>query len=183
MTIENLIQSRIDRIFLLDGFLRELHLCRRTKESAMARKVRRNLINEIKEMVAWECDELVDDEDYLDGTTESERAQDESVLPGWCATMDDFSTVFDTVALLDSAPLLTDEGRAFDPSMGRWYAVEEGYPKKMSVSADELGNLAALIKRIEEALDISFTVERFFWTEDQLAMWTLAQEERDAQPG
>ena len=183
MTIENLIQSRIDRIFLLDGFLRELHLGRRTKESAVARKVRRNLISEIKEMVAWECDELVDDEDYLDGTTESERAQDESVEPGWCETMDDFSTVFDTVALLDSAPLHDEEGRAFDPSMCRWYAVEEGYPKKVSVSADELGNLAALIKRIEEALDISFAVERFFWTEDQLAMWTLAQEERAAQPG
>lgn len=182
MTIENLIQSRVDRIFLLDGFLRELHLGRRTKESAVPRKVRRNLISEIKEMMAWECDELVDDEDYLDSTTESERAQDESVLPGWCATMDDFSTVFDTVALLDSAPL-RDEGRAFDPSMGRWYAVEEGYPKKMSASADELGNLAALIKRIEEALDISFTVERFFWTDDQLALWTLAQEVREPQPG
>lgn len=96
--------------------------------------------------------------------------------------MDDFSTVFDIVALLDSAPL-RDEGRAFDPSMGRWYAVEEGYPKKMSASADELGNLAALIKRIEEALDISFTVERFFWTDDQLALWTLAQEVREPQPG
>lgn len=183
MTIENLIQSRVDRTFLLDGFLRELHLGRRTKESAVARKVRRNLISEIKEMMAWECDELVDDEDYLDSTTESERAQDESVLPGWCATMDDFSTVFDTVALLDSAPLLDEEGRAFDPSMGRWYAVEEGYPKKVSVSADELESLAALIKRIEEALDISFTVERFFWTGDQLALWTLAQEERVGQPG
>ena len=44
-------------------------------------------------------------------------------------------------------------------------------------------NLSALIKRIEEALDISLTVERFFWTDDQLALWTLAQEERDAQPG
>lgn len=183
MTIENLIQSRVDRISLLDGFLRELHLGRRTREIGVARKVRRNLISEIEEMMACECDELVDDEDYLDSTTESERAQDESVLPGWCATMDDFSTVFGTIALLDSAPLVTDEGRAFDPSMGRWYAVEEGYPKKISVSADELGNLAALIKRIEEALDISFTVERFFWTEDQLALWTLAQEERDAQPG
>lgn len=182
MTIENLIQSRVDRIFLLDGFLRELHLGLRTKESAAARKVRRNLISEIKEMMAWECDELVDDEDYLDSTTESERAQDESVSPGWCATMDDFSTVFDTVALLDSAPLLTGEGRALDPSMGRWYAVEEGYPKQMIVSADELGNLAALIKRIEEALDISFTVERYFWTEDQLALWALAQEQRAAQP-
>lgn len=67
--------------------------------------------------------------------------------------------------------------------MGRWYAVEEGYPKKVSVSADELGSLGGLIERIEEALDISFTAERFFWTEDQLAMWTLAQEERTEQPG
>lgn len=183
MTIENLMQSRIDRIFLLDGFLRELHLGRRIKERAVARKVRRNLISEIKEMLAWECDELVDDEDYLDGTTESERAQDEGFVPGWCARMDDFSTVFDTVALLDSASLLTDEGRAFDLSRGRWYAVEEGYPKKVRVSEEELGDLAVLIKRIEEALDITFIVERFFWAEDQLAMWTLAQEERAAQPG
>jgi hypothetical protein len=52
--------------------------------------------------------------------------------------MDDFSTVYDSVALLDIAPLLSEEGEAFDPSANRWYRVEEGYPKQVCVSADEL---------------------------------------------
>lgn len=75
MTIENMIQGHLDRISLLDGFLRELHLGRRSKESAVARKVRRDLISEIEEMIAFERDELAADEDYLNGTTEGERAQ------------------------------------------------------------------------------------------------------------
>ena len=53
----------------------------------------------------------------------------------------------------------------------------------MCVSADELGDLAGLIARIEEALDINFTVELFVWTEDQLATWTIAQEARVARSG
>lgn len=175
MTIENLIQSRIDRIFLLDRFLRELHLGRRTKESAVARKVRRNLISEIKEMMAWECDELVDDEDYLDRRRKASGRRTRAFYPDGARRW--------TTSRPCSTPLRDEEGRAFDPSMGRSYAVEEGYPKKVSVSANELGSLGGLIERIEGALDISFTVERFFWTEDQLEMWTLAQEERTEQPG
>lgn len=183
MTIENVIQGHLDRVSLLDGFLLELHRGRRSTESAVARTVRRNLISEIEEMIAFERGELAADKDYLNGTTESSRAHDETAVPGWDELMDDFSTVYDSVAMLDIAPLLSEEGEAFDPSADRWYRVEEGYPKHVCVSADDLGGLAGLIARIEDAFDISFTVERFFWTEDQLAIWTIAQEARVAQPG
>jgi hypothetical protein len=47
----------------------------------VARRIRRNLISEIKETIAFERGELAAAEDYLNGTTESERAQDETAVP------------------------------------------------------------------------------------------------------
>ena len=179
MTIEDTMQGRIA---VLNGFLRELHRGRRSKERAVAGKVRRNLIAEIEEMIAYEQDELAVDETYFRRTSESDRVQDEGVDLGW-SDADDFSTTYDTVALLDIAPLISEEGEEFDPAMNRWYRVEEGYPKKVPVSADELGDLMGLIERIEEALDITFTVEWFFWTEEALTIASFAQEGREAAAG
>lgn len=39
MTIEDTKQGHIDRISVFNGFLRELHVGRRSKQSAVARKV------------------------------------------------------------------------------------------------------------------------------------------------
>ena len=51
MTLENMIQGHLDRIATLNDFLRLAYLGRRSKESAVARKVRRNLIGEIEVMI------------------------------------------------------------------------------------------------------------------------------------
>lgn len=178
MTIEDLIQLHTDRLALLSQYLRIAHLGRRDKESAVARKVRRRLIRQIEEMIDYEQDMLDVEQSYLHRTTEADRAQDERAEPGWCDAGDTFTCDFDRVALLDTAPLVED-GRAYDYSMGRWYRVEEGYPKKITVPAEDLGDLAVLIARIEINLDIGFTVERFAWTENMLAQWVLANEFRD----
>lgn len=130
MTIEHIAQIYIDRLALLDGFLRLAHLGRRSKEGAVARKVRRNLIVEINDMIEYERNELDDIHDYLATATEADRKSLEHYIPSLGdEAWDQFTTVFDKVVLLDAAPRIEGQ-RAFDPSMGRWYWVEEGYPPR-----------------------------------------------------
>lgn len=83
------------------------------------------------------------------------------------------------VPLLDAEPLAGDDGRMLDPSTGGWYHVEDGYPKKVSAAPEELGEFAALIGRMEDDLGITFTLDRYFWTEDALAIWVLSHEMRE----
>lgn len=176
MTIEDIIQGHLDRIATLNGFLRLAFLGRNDEESAVACRVRRRLIAELDEMIFLEREALAADRSYLKRTTESERAHDESQDLGWDDD-DDFSEIFETVVLLDTAPLRTDEGLAYDYAARRWYHVEESYPKRVALTDEDLGDLAALIRRIEEAFDISFTVDRYLWTEEAWAIWHEAQAE------
>lgn len=179
MTIEHLAQRHIDRIARLDRFLRLAHLGLRGRETAVARKARRRLIGEIEEMIAFERDELADIQTDLAEATEAGVEAIEHYMTGLGnEAWDQFTTVFDKIVLLDAAPIWKRGRRAFDPAMGRSYVVEEGYPKRVPVTAADLGELGALIERIAEDLDITFTVERYFWTEDAFAIWVLSQEHR-----
>jgi len=183
VTIEDLIQIHEERIAHLNHFLRRAHLDQRGKESAVARKVRRRLIGEIGQMLDYEEDALEADLEYRASTTPAQRDLDERAEPGCWDTWDQFSTDFDDLPLLDVAPILGDDGRAFDPSVGRWYHVEDSYPKKVVIAVAELGDLAALIDQMAKDLDISFTLERYFWTETTLGQWVLAEEMRQARAG
>ncbi|WP_371349260.1 hypothetical protein [Ancylobacter sp. IITR112] len=187
MTIEDLIQLHIDRIALLAHSLRAAHLGRRSKESRpVARKVRRRLIAVLDDMLDYEQEILAADRDYLERTTPAERARDDHAEPGWCDYSDAFAIDWSGTELLDPAPL-AGNGRAYDPSMGRWYRVEPGYPIRIPVTTEELGELAALLDRIERDLGISFSIERVFWNEDTLVAFSLDEEARStraaAQPG
>lgn len=179
MTLENMIQGHLDRIATLNDFLRLAYLGRRSKESAVARKVRRNLIGEIEVMIDEEREQLDVARAYLDRTTESQRAHDDSVVGLLESDDEAFADFSVRRALLDIPPLFTKPGRAYNVMKSRWYDVEEGYPKRVAVPAEELGDLAALIARVGETFYVDFIVERFFWSEDALLAWTAAQEERD----
>ncbi|MFC3722015.1 hypothetical protein [Neoaquamicrobium sediminum] len=178
MTIEDLIDIHDDRIARLTHFLRLVHLGRRGKENAVARKARRRLIGEIGQMLAYEQDALEADLEYRYSTTPAQRALDERAEPGCWDAWDHFETDFAVVPLLDAEPLAGDDGQMLDPATGAWLRVEEGYPKKVTAPIEELGDLAGLIGRIENELGIAFTLDRYFWTEDALAIWVLSHEQR-----
>lgn len=130
-------------------------------------------------MLAYEQDALEADLEYRYLTTPAQRALDERAEPGCWDTWDKFKTDFAVVPLLDAEPIFADAGRAFDPSVGRWYHVEDGYPKRATIAVEDLGSVAALIEKMTADLAISFTVERFFWTENALEQWVIAEQMRD----
>lgn len=179
MTIEDLIEIHDDRIERLNRFLRLAHLGHRGKENAVARKARRRLIGEIGQMVDYEQDALAADLEYRCSTTPAQRALDERAEPGCWDAWDHFKTDFAVVPLLDAEPLAGDDGWMLDPATGGWYHVADGYPKKVTASIESLGELAALIGRMQEDLGITFTLDRYFWTEDALAIWVLSHEMRE----
>lgn len=175
MTIEDIIEIHDDRIERLNRFLRLAHFGLRRKENAVARKARRRLIGEIGRMLAYEQDALEADLEYRYSTTPAQRELDERAEPGgWDA--DHFETDFAVVPLLDAEPIAGDDGWMLDPATGGWYHVEDGYPKKISAAIEEVGELAALIDRMQQDLGIAFTLDRYFWTEDALAIWVLSHE-------
>lgn len=176
MTIEDLIHVHDERIERLNRFLRLAHLGRRGKETAVARKARRRLIGEIAYMLDYEQEALEADLEYLYSTTPGQRALDERAEPGCWGDEDHFKTDFAVVPLLDAEPLAGEDGRMLDHRTGGWYHVEEGYPKKVTTATEELGELAALIDRMQQDLGITFTVDRYFWTDDALGIWVLSHE-------
>lgn len=178
MTIEDNIQNHIDRMSLLDGFLRLAHLGRRTKESAVARKVRRNLIAEIEEMIDYEQDMLSIDRTYLKNTTEAERAADSKAGPDFFADDDVFVEVFELVPLLDAVQIISAD-RIYDLSTRAYFIVEEGYPVYIPVANEELGGVATLIERMTRDLGVTFTIERILRTEDELFAYSISREERE----
>ncbi|ELT51208.1 hypothetical protein [Brucella intermedia] len=183
MTIEDLIHVRDERIERLNRFLRLAHLGLRGKENAVARKARRRLIGEIGFMLDYEREALDADLEYLYSTTPAQRALDERAEPGCWGNEDHFATDFAVVPLLDAAPLAGDDGRMLNPANGHWYHVEDGYPKKVPATAEELGDFAALIDRMQQELNVTFTVDRFFWTESTLEIWVLSHEMREQRTG
>lgn len=174
MTIEDYIDIHEDRIAQLDGFLRLAHLGRRSKESAVARKIRRRLIAEITEMLDYEREILGEDLEYLTSTTPEQRVTDEKAMPLCEELWDAFEDDFAVVPLLDAASLVGDDGRAFDLRTGGWYRVTEGYPLKVMEAIEGLGPLADLIGQMQEDLGITYTLDRYFWTENALEIWALS---------
>ncbi len=182
MTIEDSINRHEDRIAQLDGFLRIAHLGRRSKESAVARKARRRLIAEINEMLDYEREILGEDLEYLSATTPEQRTIDEAALPLCEDDWDIFEENFAVVPLLDAAPLVGDDGRALDFTTGRWYRVAEGYPLKVTEAIEDLGPLAELIGQMQEDPGITFTLERYFWTENAFEIWALSHLSDEQRP-
>ncbi len=176
MTIEDLIETHDVRIERLNRFLRLAHLGLRGKENAVARKARRHLVAEIGQMLAYEQYALEADLEYRYSTTPAQRALDERAEPGCWDAWDHFGTDFAVVPLLDAAPIAGDDGRMLDPATGGWHHGEAGYPKKVTTAPEELGELAALIGRMQDELGITFTLDRYFWTEDALAIGALSRE-------
>lgn len=183
MTIEDLIEIHDDRIESLNRFLRLAHLGLRDKENAVARKAHRRLIGEIGQMLAYEQDALEADLEYRYSTTPAQRELDARAEPGWWACEDCFETDFAVVPLLDAEPLAGDDGRMLDPATGGWYHVADGYPKKVTVALEELGEFGTLIDRMQQDLGIAFTLDRYFWTEDALAIWVLSHETPEQRTG
>lgn len=129
-------------------------------------------------MLDYERIMLGTDRGYHDGTVDAERAKDARAQAGSSALEDRFALDFDVVPLLDSAPIL-DVGQVVDPERGGWCRVEPAYPIRMSIQPKELGGLAALIDQMIRELGVSFTIERVFWTEDELFVLAVPQEEPD----
>lgn len=174
MTIEDLIEIHDDRIESLNRFLRLAHLGLRGKENAVARKARRRLIGEIAYMLDYEQEALEADLEYRYSTTPAQRELDAE--PGCWGNEDHFETDFAVVPLLDAEPLAGNDGWMLDAATGVWYHVDAGYPKKVTAVPEELGELAALIGRMKKDLGIGFTLDRYFWTDDALAIWVLSHE-------
>lgn len=178
MTIEDLIDIHLGRIERLNCFLRLAHLGRRGNESAIARKVRRRLIGEIGNMLEYEQEALEADLEYRSATTPAQRALDERSEPGCWDYEDPFETDFAVVPLLDAEPLAGDDGRMLDPATGEWFRPEAGYPRKITVAIEQLGELAAVVDQMQQNLVIGFTLDRFFWTENSFERWVIAEQMR-----
>ncbi|WP_122523157.1 hypothetical protein [Pannonibacter phragmitetus] len=164
-------------------FLRLAYLGLRGKENAVARKARRRLIGEIAYMLNYEQEALEADLEYRYSTTPGQRDLDERAEPGCWGDEDHFKSDFAVVPLLDAEPLAGDDGRVLDHRTGGWYHVEEGYPKKVTAAPEELGEFAALIDRMQQDLGITFTLDRFFWTESALEIWVLSHEMGEQRTG
>lgn len=176
MTMFDLIQRHMDRIALLSRFLRAAYLGSRNPESAVARRVRRRLVATLNAMLDYETEILSVDIQYRDRTTETDRTQDENADPQFWDHADHFADDWAGTPLFDVNPVRPRHQYRYEP----------GFPVHLSVEAGELGDLAALIVQIEHDLEIAFTVERVFETEDALLAFSLADEERRrtaAKPG
>lgn len=183
MTIEDLIEAHNDRIERLNRFLRLAQLSRHSKDSALERAVRRRLVGEIRQMLDYEQDALEADLEYRYSTTPGQRALDERAEPGCWENEDHFETDFAVVPLLQGEPLAGEDGRMMDTVTGDWLYVEEGYPKKITAEAEDIGELAVLIDTIQDDLGIAFTLDRYVWTEDALAIWVESEELRERRQG
>lgn len=168
MTIEDLIQIHDDRIERLNRFLRLVHLGTRSKENALARKARRRLIGEIGFMLDYEQDALDAELEYLYSTTPAQRELDERAAPGRCDNDDFFEVDFAVVHLLEGQLFIDNDGRILESVTGKWRRPEPGFPKMITTTPDELGDLAALIAMMEQELGITFTFDRYFWSESEL---------------
>lgn len=185
MTMHDLIQRHRGRIALLSQFLRAAYLGSRNPESAVARRVRRRLIATLDAMLDYETETLLVELQYWDRTTEAERVRDEKADPQYWDHADQFADDWTGTPLLDVDPVRPSEQNQA-PGIGRQYRYEPGFPVHLSVETGELGDLAALIARIEHDLEITFTIERVFEREDVLLAFSLTDEERRrtlAQPG
>jgi hypothetical protein len=179
MTIEHHIQRHVERIALLAQFLRTAYLGTRSKERPVARKVRRQLIMLIEQMIDYEQEMLDADRSYLENTTEAERAADDKVDPDFFTYADAFAEDFSLMPLLDAARIIS-AGEAFDLTTGTSFIVDEGYPVHIPVTSEELGQLANLIASMTHELGVSFTIERVFRDEDALFIFVVGQAERAA---
>ena len=136
-------------------------------DSDLARSVHHKLASVLAEMI-----------EDLRKVIIAERNYDDRSEPDYWDYADEFTNDFDALPLLDAAPLFGKDGRAFDLSVRRWYQVMEGYPKRVPVRPADLGDLARLLEDMTADLEISFTLDRFFWTESALEHWVFAEERR-----
>ncbi len=178
MTIEHHIHLHIERITLLSQFRRAAYLGTRRPESPVARRVRRRLIPLIEQMIDYEQEMLDADRSYLKNTTEAERAADAKVGPGFFAYDDTFVADFELLPLLDDVRVISPD-KVFDLETGASFIVEEGYPVRIPVTSEELGELATLFDLMTRKLGINFTIERVFRTEDELFVFVVSQGDRD----
>jgi len=178
MTIERHIQLHIMRIALLSQYLRTAYVGTRGKECPIARRVRRRLIALIEQMIDYEQEMLDADRCYLRNTTAGERVADCKADPEFFTYADAFVEDFEAMPLLDAVRAIS-EGRVFDPATGTSFIVEDGFPVRIPVTSEELGELAALIDRMTRELGVSFTIERVLRTEDELFVFAVRQEERE----
>lgn len=158
MTIFELIDICETRITKLSSLLHTVRETRVSSRATVARRVRRNLIGVLEEMMMQDLEAVDVHKCYIKATTKAERRRDDAEDPEFYR--DDFAEQWDGHRLLARPCIHSDGRRAYDHRRRAWVPIDPTCPLLMPVTDKDLRQLAPVLRHIETELGIRFVIER-----------------------